>query len=375
MKSGYSYISELADLIFRCFTGQISKKEERQLDDWRESSPHHEQLYRKFTSEQFISEKFRFVEENNVEDAYAEFLQKVEWKIRKKRRLHLYRYAAVAVLFLSFGAFTLLRQISSETELSLVRPITPVGYKAILTLGNGEIIHLYDTTYSSYSIQKPTHGQPDSLQYRTITIPRGGEYVLDLSDGTRVWLNSESEIHFPQQFAGKCREVVITGEVYFQVARDTSCPFIIHTGKGDIRVLGTSFNVRDYDYETFLETTLVSGKIAFCHLEKEILLSPGEQLRLDRKSGEVSVMAVNTQLFCSWKDGRLVFEKERLADIMSTIALWYDVEVVFENEDLENLLFTGNVKRYDDLEALLDMLRLINKVNIRVEGRKIMICQ
>ena len=169
----------------------------------------------------------------------------------------------------------------------------------------------------------------------------------------------------------------MSGEIYFEIARDTAVPFIVHTDRGNIKVLGTSFNVRDYQDETFLETTLVSGKIAFNQSEKEVYLKPNEQLRLNKENGETTVEMVDVRLYCSWKEGRFVFEKERLENIMNTISRWYNINVSYEDQAVKDILFTGNIKRYGDLEQVIEMLKLINKIDIEVKGNDVFIkdCQ
>ena len=209
--------------------------------------------------------------------------------------------------------------------------------------------------------------------YHTITIPRGGEYDLLLSDGSRLRMNSESEVRVPVTFEKGQREVFMKGEIYFDIVRDSLAPFVVHTRQGDIRVLGTSFNVRDYQDEDFLETTLVDGKVAFERKGDCSYLKPGEQLRLNKKNGKTTVEAVDVLLYCSWKDGRFVFEKQRLEEIMNTIARWYNIEVFYESSSVKDILFTGNIKRYSDLDQVVNMLKLINKIDIDIKDRNVFV--
>lgn len=368
------YIREIADLIFACIMGRIGGKERQKLEKWRNDSPENSQLYEKYLSETFVADKFRFVRENDVETAYAELLQKIDGSCRRRRRIfRVCRYAAVVLLLLGFGILFYPYRSTEKQEFPVISPIAPGSYKAILTLSDGERVHISDTAHAAYAGYEKASGPEDSLKYHTITIPRGGEYVVTLSDGSRVWMNSESEIRFPLQFSKDRRELSMSGEVFFQVSRDTSAPFLVHTRHGDIRVLGTSFNIRDYSDEKFLETTLVSGKVEFEKADGKFVLNPGEQLRMDRQTGKTAVSVVNALLYCSWKDGRFVFEKQRLEDIMTTVSRWYDIEVIYEQEELKNLLFTGNIRRYGELEPLLEMLKLVNKVDIMTEGNTVFI--
>ncbi len=261
----------------------------------------------------------------------------------------------------------------------------PGTCKAVLTQPDGLKVDISNTSYLDYITNKslPVVSMEKEeldtlpLRYYTITIPRGGEYSLTLSDGSILTMNSESEIRIPENFDKRQRDVYMSGEIYFEIARDTAVPFIVHTDRGNIKVLGTSFNVRDYQDETFLETALVSGKIAFNQSEKEVYLKPNEQLRLNKENGETTVEMVDVRLYCSWKEGRFVFEKERLENIMNTISRWYNINVSYEDQAVKDILFTGNIKRYGDLEQVIEMLKLINKIDIEVKGNDVFIkdCQ
>ena len=272
-----------------------------------------------------------------------------------------------------------------EVPVFLVQKIMPGTCKAVLTQPDGLKVDISNTSYLDYITNKslPVVSMEKEeldtlpLRYYTITIPRGGEYSLTLSDGSILTMNSESEIRIPENFDKRQRDVYMSGEIYFEIARDTAVPFIVHTDRGNIKVLGTSFNVRDYQDETFLETTLVSGKIAFNQSEKEVYLKPNEQLRLNKENGETTVEMVDVRLYCSWKEGRFVFEKERLENIMNTISRWYNINVSYEDQAVKDILFTGNIKRYGDLEQVIEMLKLINKIDIEVKGNDVFIkdCQ
>ncbi|MEG0797073.1 MAG: DUF4974 domain-containing protein [Odoribacter sp.] len=373
MMKYYQYIREIARLIFAQMMGRIGEDERYKLEDWKNASPENEKLYAKYVSEKFVADKFRFIQENNTEEAYREFSKSVDALIRHRRIYCFCRYAAFALLLIGLGILFYPDSVQQKQDIPLISDINPGSCKAILTLSDGKQVHISDTTYSVYTELETENKKNDSLRYHTITIPRGGEYFFTLSDGSRIWMNSESEVRFPLQFCGGHREISMSGEVFFQIARDTSSPFLIHTRQGDIRVLGTSFNVRDYANEPLLTTTLVSGKVAFNKSDGKFILSPGEQLQMNRQSGDVTVAAVNTRLYCSWKDGRFVFEKQRLEEIMLSIERWYDIQVIYEDENLKNLLFSGNIKRYDKLEPLLEMLKLVNKVDIVATGNQIAI--
>ena len=373
------HITHIADLIIAELTGKIDDAGRNELENWKHESPEHLRLYNLYQSPDFIARKFEFIKEYSAIEAYQEFTGRVKQAKRQKRTLVLYRYvAAVVLLFVLSGSFYFFHDTKDES-IAFVQKIQPGSCKAILTEPDGTKIDISDTTFLAF-VQKSVMSRKNEEKkevvetlYHTITIPRGGEYDLLLSDGSRLRMNSESEIRVPVTFEKGQREVFMKGEIYFDIVRDSLAPFVVHTHQGDIRVLGTSFNVRDYQDENFLETTLVNGKVAFERGGNYSYLKPGEQLRLNKEDGKTTVETVDVLLYCSWKDGRFVFEKQRLEVIMNTIARWYNINVFYESSSVKDILFTGNIKRYSDLEQVVNMLKLINKIDIEIKDRNVFV--
>lgn len=383
MTERYLHINHIADLIAAEITGRIDDVGREELERWKGESLENMRLYELYRSENFFASKLEFVREHSAKEAFDEFTKKVDQVKSRRRRLIFYRYAAaVVVVFILSGMLYLNLREPEQVPVTVTQKIQPGSFKAILTRPDGQKIDISDTTYLAF-VEK--HIEPDSLsgkegkpkdttvRYHTISIPRGGEYDLTLSDGSRLRMNSESEIRIPVQFSKKQRDVYMKGEIYFDIASDAEHPFVVHTHQGNIRVLGTSFNVRDYQDEAFLETTLVSGKVAFQTEDKDTYLKPGEQLRLNKENGETVVEEVDVRLYCSWKDGRFVFEKQRLENIMNTVSRWYNINVFYENQSVKDILFTGNIKRYGDLDQVIEMLRLINKIEIEINGKSVFV--
>ena len=373
------HITYIADLIIAELTGKIDDAGRNELENWKHESPEHLRLYNLYQSPDFIARKFEFIKEYSAIEAYQECAGRVKQAKRQKRTLVLYRYvAAVVLLFVLGGSFYFFHDTKDES-IVFVQKIQPGSCKAILTEPDGTKIDISDTTFLAF-VQKSVMSRKNEEKkevvetlYHTITIPRGGEYDLLLSDGSRLRMNSESEIRVPVTFEKGQREVFMKGEIYFDIVRDSLAPFVVHTHQGDIRVLGTSFNVRDYQDENFLETTLVNGKVAFERGGNYSYLKPGEQLRLNKEDGKTTVETVDVLLYCSWKDGRFVFEKQRLEVIMNTIARWYNINVFYESSSVKDILFTGNIKRYSDLEQVVNMLKLINKIDIEIKDRNVFV--
>jgi len=384
MTERFEQITRLADLITAELTGEIDDADLKELERWKAASTENLALYEEYRSRAFLERKIRFIGQNHWEEAYQNFEDKTRSIKRRKRSLIFYRYAGIiAVLIILGGSFYLFKNKRNEDASPVVtQKIHPGGMKAILTCPDGTTVDISDTTYlafvetgkvNTFSTEEKVTTKEKREHFHTITIPRGGEYALTLSDGSRLRMNSESELRIPAHFNESSRDVYMTGEIYFDVAHNATIPFVVHTNQGVIKVVGTSFNVRNYADEIFMAATLVSGKVAFEAEGKDTYLSPGEQLKLNKNSGETSVEEVNVGLFCSWKDGRFAFEKQRLEEIMNTISRWYNINVFYENQSMKDILFTGNIRRYEDLDQVVEMLRLINKIDIEINGNSVFV--
>ena len=269
----------------------------------------------------------------------------------------------------------------SQTAMTVVKP---GGNKAILEMANGQIVELagqqgeireingtairMDSAGIRYA-HRTEKADEQELENR-IRIPRGGEFRLVLSDGTRVWLNADSELKYPVTFGKDKREVSISGEAYFEVSRDTVRPFIVRAKAGKVCVLGTEFNVRAYREEKQLVATLVQGKVA-CSLpqgEKTVILQADEQVVID-KNGIGPIRKVNPRLYVGWKDGLFVFENERLEEILIQLSRWYDIEVSYTDMHLKDLHFSGDLSRFKDIEVFLKMFENSADIAFSLKGK------
>ena len=380
---------EIARIIQKSLKGKLSESEERQLSGWRKVSDENERAFQRMISEDFYTLGMEKLEMYDSRVAYGRFLQK-KYQQRRKRRflINMARVAAVALPFVI--ALVLYVGLNREEE-QMVRPslasnILPGTSKAVLTLANGQMIPLgkeaTDSTIITDGTQISASGsgvtyasgvESESVVYNKLEIPRGGEFCLTLSDGTRVWLNSETSIQYPVAFGAKERRVFVQGEAYFEVAKDAKKPFTVQFMSSSVTVLGTSFNIRAYPEEKRSQTTLAEGSVRIYSPGSSMLLKPGEQAEVSALSGEMVKQEVEVKNFTSWKDGRFVFEQQPLEDIMRTLERWYDIRVIFKDEGAKRISLSGNMKRYGDFSQVMKMLQMTGDVRFELHGNDVYI--
>jgi len=232
------------------------------------------------------------------------------------------------------------------------------GNTKVVKLATGQLV--YDKTGTASA----------KVLYNTMTTPRGGQYKLTLPDGTEVWLNAASSITYPTAFAGNERDVSITGEAYFEVAKDKSKPFHVTSGNQTIEVLGTHFNVMAYADEDAIKTTLLEGSVKITENNEAQILKPGEQATVDKNGGlKISVADIDDAL--AWKNGYFKFNRVNIKYIMRQLARWYDVDLVYEGS-VPHDEFVGKIGRGENIEDVLHILEL-DHVHFKIEDKKIIV--
>ena len=196
---------------------------------------------------------------------------------------------------------------------------------------------------------------------------------MQLADGSKVYLNAGSSLRYPVRFAGERREVVLTGEGYFEVAKDTARPFVVKAGEIDVRVLGTAFNVNAYPERETVAATLVEGSVQVNYKAGQQVIRPGMQLVYDKQNGKAEVSAVDTEVYTSWKDGYYEFEEMELGELMPLLGRWYAVGVDFEEPELKRLKFSGRLQRYETVADLVKMLEYTGDVVFEVKNDRILV--
>ena len=316
--------------------------------------------------------------------------------VKKKSRVYLfrqiYKYAALLVVALLIGYFALRDSTTyiknKPTSLNAISPATP---KAILTLENGSTVliqkdSMYNFTSSTSNGKeleyKPTHesNKNSEVAYNYLTVPRGGQFFVKLSDGTQVWLNSDSQLRYPVHFIkGEPRKVqLVYGEAYFDVSHSTNhdgSSFILEHKNQSIEVLGTEFNVRAYKDDIKAYTTLIEGKIAVKDKNTDSLfeLAPNDQAIFDFDLQELNVNKIDPYTEVAWKKGLFAFQKSSLKEITKILSRWYDVPFAFEDNAKENIHFTGILRRDKNISSILDIIEETKEIKFVKKGNIIYI--
>lgn len=305
------------------------------------------------------------------------------------RKQELIRKISVAAVFLivAMGGLLIYNAHKQPAVYALrdtiKQDIAPGHSGAILHLSNGKTIALDSVRDGIITEQKGLQiikkdgkltyiGKANEVVYNDIVTTRGQQWELELSDGTKVWLNAASSIHYPLSFKGKERIVKITGEAYFEVVHNNAQPFKVQVGDIRIEDIGTEFNVNAYTDESSIKTTLVNGSIKVSTGNENRFLTHGQQAITLEDNNSIQVKKdVNIEEVISWKNGQIQFENENLQTIMRQISRWYDVNITYEG-NIPDKIFTGGISRKSNLSELLKILKF-EGVHYTQEGRTIII--
>ncbi len=334
-----------------------------------------------------ISRTREFIESFRAERSWAALQERLRVRRRDRRRAIGRRLsaAAVAVLCLGGGLWTWQRPKAEEPAVRAEACLFPErgGQAAFLTLADGREIDLSEqegeieqggasNLNRELSYRRSEGGEADNCtSFHTLTVPRGGEYRLMLADGSRVWMNAGSRLRYPERF-GRSREVYLTGEAYFEVAKDSCRPFRVHTEDYGVEVLGTRFNVTAYADETG-RATLAGGSIKVTRGGEEVVLRPNEQAVM-REEG-IRVCPVNADLYTSWVQGRYIFRNTELKDIVARLSRWFNVDIHFRQEELMHRRFAGIILRDAELEFAVEVISRVAHVRFVRDGEAIYIEQ
>lgn len=359
--------------------------EAMELKEWQQESSQGSRMVDLFSDPENRTALLKQFEDNDKQEAVVRLRRHLR-KSRSRRILLRYSKVAAMVLF-ALGGVLLLRYRYGlgEQETLFSEQMLPGRQQATLILSNGEMLDLTQVSEiketEGIAIVKSKKGEltytADSsnsthLQYNTIIVPRYGEYSVILADGTRVKLNSESELRYPVAFTGTQREVYLKGEAYLEVSRSRT-PFIVHVYDAEVKVYGTSFDINSYDPEN-INVVLVEGKVGVrSSRSEEVLLFPDQVAKITAEDGITVKKNINVNYYIAWQEGYFAFEEERLEDIMRTLSRWYQMEVLFENPQLKDIRFTASIQKEEDVGKLLKQFELTQSISFKISGNQIVI--
>ena len=364
----------------------LSPEEEGVLQEWLAEREEHREVYERVKQGDGVRELLRLQRAGYGERMARDFSCRLQ-KMRRRHRIGMackWAGGVAAGVAVICCVWLLYQPKEAPRHLAVQEEIVPGSGKAVLTLADGEridVLRMEDNGKEKVLIDVEgreveaavDEGRQKEVVWHTLTVPAGGEFFYELSDSTKVWLNSDSELRFPVHFAGQgTREVYLKGEAFFDVTKTNGAvPFVVRLSGGDIKVYGTRFLVKNYAGEP-LSAVLTRGCIGFTSSQgRDVLLSPSDRLEV---SGEnMRIEQVDTTLYMSWINQMFVFDGQPLEEIMKTLSRWYDMEFTFQSEDLKHIRFSGRLNRYQDIRVLLRTYEQTAGIRFDIQGRNIII--
>lgn len=372
---------EIAEMFARVLSETATEKEKLKLEKWVEQASDRTEELKRIR----IELRDQAMESPDMEKMWKEFQSRLSHQRGWGKSV--LRYAAILVFPLCIAAWMYFefRTVAPAPVTEFSANVTPGKYKARLILGDGRKVNITKETEiniqdksgvrisSSGNILQYNVPVDSAVQnvspYNTLTVPVGGEFTIQLSDGTKVWLNAGSKLKYPVVFQGDQRKVEMEGEGYFEVKKNEQMPFIVQVNDISVRVLGTAFNVSSYHRQTV--TTLISGKVCLMKGEQRVVLQPGEQAIAVAETPGFDIRKVNARNYALWKNGIFWFENEDLNTILENLARWYDVEIFYADPELKKLRFSVEMKRYESIETVLRKIEYTRKVRFMLRDRTV----
>ena len=386
----HQYSDRIVRLLQLYLLGDITEEERQELEDWCEEAPRNRKLFEQICQEDLFSKERYVYEKIHDTKAFSVFEKRVR-KVSSRSIGNWWKYAAVLLFpILVVGSWKLMHETEQVSIVaSSVAPIQPGCSQAVLVLDDGRKVFLKEEEEGVISEDKEitVTGEKDRLVYTSsegknvdeirfneLEVPRGGEYKVRLADGTLVYLNSATRMKYPIKFDEKERKVYLSGEAYFEVAKDPERPFFVEMEGVEVRVYGTSFNVNTHQKGN-IQTVLVKGSIGVKVLSSgmESMIRPGQMAEFKQGNTKVDVKDVNVAVYTDWKDGIFRFENQRLEDILTVLSNWYDVDVFYQTAFVKELHFSGYMERYKDVSVILEAITLSTGVTFSIQGKTIVV--
>lgn len=377
---------DMDEKLWDFLTGDACEDVCAEIDRWRIENAENEVYFMEFQRD-FLYMRWTFRRKLIRRDHFGDIRQHISRRVMWRRMM---RVVASVVVVLGAGILAWIVWPLQRQELPVaeVADIQPGKSQATLILSSGSEIPIAAVNaelreQDGTTIKVDDRGKilytnnktawPDKEIMNRLVIPRGGEFAMVLSDGTRVWLNSATELKYPTKFVGTTRTVYLKGEAYFDVKPDAEHPFIVLVNQEvEVKVFGTEFNVNTYTSGK-VETVLVEGSVGVKSGKKAVKLVPGEKADYMEGNPDICVEKVDVIPYVAWKDGNFVFQNERLEQIMEKLSLWYDVEVFYTANDLKEIRLSGDMKRYEEICDLLYFLEKSSAVKFKIQNRTIII--
>lgn len=386
----HQYSDRIVRLLQLYLLGDITEEERQELEDWCEEAPRNRKLFEQICQEDLFSKERYVYEKIHDTKAFSVFEKRVR-KVSSRSIGNWWKYAAVLLFpILVVGSWKLMHETEQVSIVaSSVAPIQPGCSQAVLVLDDGRKVFLKEEEEGVISEDKEitVTGEKDRLVYTSsegknvdeirfneLEVPRGGEYKVRLADGTLVYLNSATRMKYPVKFDEKERKVYLSGEAYFEVAKDPERPFFVEMEGVEVRVYGTSFNVNTHQKGN-IQTVLVKGSIGVKVLSSgmESVIRPGQMAEFKQGNTKVDVKDVNVAVYTDWKDGIFRFENQRLEDILAVLSNWYDMNVFYQTVSVKELHFSGYMERYKDVSVILEAITLSTGVTFSIQGKTIVV--
>lgn len=373
-------------IITRAILEQATEEELKELKAWYDADENNRKLYDETVSNGLIRKKMADYAEIDVSAAYKRNQHLLKGRT-PYRYIHLFSYAAVAVIMLSVALLWQTPSVPEPAMPDIVASIPAGTKKAELILTNGEKVQLVaglNTTLKEGNSKIQILGDkinyvgeksPAAEAYNTIRTPLGGEYTITLDDGTVVWLNAKSELKYPIAFQGDKRVVKLKGEAYFDVKKMDGKPFIVEVEDYRVEVLGTTFNISSYTNQSCIYTTLCTGKVVVTDRRdtRQVNLVPGEQLACNVKTGEMAVRKIDVEMATAWIHGHFMFDNNTIEEIFTTLERWYGIQVFYANRMVRNETFTGKLPRFEELQTILNIMEEVSNIDFEVKGETIVV--